>query len=294
MLQTLSNTVKQATGDPNLTQPDILVKVAQRRAALEAMDMATLQALHASLKARQEQANEARRFYRQPNAQANFPYWLAMDFWTLDEAVALLVGKNPEVVTPASIDKDLEQPRGFFARAAHPPTAFTKYFKAIRLQAQRSKAMTGAKHLTPIEVARWGQSILGKHLPQPLAELLAKALPEPVPVTVPVTATDTATLPLQSLPPVTVKEGAAPVTDAPARTLVNKAALLAQVAIWQTVENDLHHAQRNGLAAAAKAEGRNQWWQEAAIDWAVRHGRITPRHQAAPPSSLPMGFFSRP
>jgi hypothetical protein len=293
MFQALANTVKHTTNDAAHEQPAVLLKVALRKVELAALDIGELQALHASLEAKQARALEAKRFYRQPAAQANFPYWLAMDFWTLDEAIALLLGKNPEIVNPATIAKDLEQPNGFFARVANPPTDFTKFFKAAHLKAQHAKAMTTAKHLTPVEVARWGQSFLGKHLPNPLAELLANAPPEAATVTVAVPVTETASEAPVILRPVTVTAGTAQHPDATIRTLVNKAALLAQVAIWRTVDNDLHHAQRNGLAAAAKAEGRNQWWQEAAIDWAVRNGKIVPKNPTAPTSNLPGAFFDR-
>jgi hypothetical protein len=188
--------------------------------------------------------------------------------------VALLLGKNPEIVNPASIDKDLEQPKGFFARTAHPPTAFTKFFRAAHLQAQRSHAMTRAKHLTPVEVAHWGHSMLGKRLPQPMAALLASALPAPVLAPAPVTVSV----------PVPVRETAAESPDQtkePSRgqasesVLVKRKALTAMARIWPTVESDLRHAVENGLQAAAKASHHGMWKEKEALEWARQQGKLS-------------------
>jgi hypothetical protein len=253
-------------------QHSTLPQADKRRAVLCTMALDELQTLHANLKANQERQLEAQRFYNQPNAQADFPYWLAMDFWTLDEAVALLLGKNPEIVNPASIDKDLEQPKGFFARTAHPPTAFTKFFQAAHLQAQRSHAMTRAKHLAPVEVAHWGQSVLCKRLPLPMAALLANALPAPVPIPVTVSV------------PVPVRETAAEAPDQtkePRRgqacesVQVKRKALTAMARIWPTVESDLRHAGDNGLQAAAKGSQHGMWKEKEALEWARQQGKLS-------------------
>jgi hypothetical protein len=280
LLQSFATSMQAMAKGDEQPQHSVLQKANQRGAVLRAMALEELQTLHANLKGNQERQLEALRFYNQPNAQANFPYWLAMDFWTLDEAVALLVKKNPEIVNPASIDKDLEQPKGFFARTAHAPTAFTKYFKAVHLQAQRSHLMTKAKHLTPLEVARWGHSVLGKHMPQPLAELLAKAPPEPVSVTVPI--------PIPVPVPVTVSvpvgETAAESPDQtkePSRgqasesVLVKRKALTAMARIWPTVESDLRHAGDNGLQAAAKGSQHGMWKEKEALEWARQQGKLS-------------------
>jgi len=38
-------------------------------------------------------------FYNRSNAQANFEYWGRVPLWSLDEAIALSLGKNPFLVT---------------------------------------------------------------------------------------------------------------------------------------------------------------------------------------------------
>jgi len=42
---------------------------------------------------------ERKRFFHQPEADADFEYWAKMPFWTLEEAIALSFGKNPKIVT---------------------------------------------------------------------------------------------------------------------------------------------------------------------------------------------------
>jgi hypothetical protein len=50
--------------------------------------------------ARQKAQEEERaRPYNQPAADADFSHWAKMSYWTLDECVALSLGKNPKMVT---------------------------------------------------------------------------------------------------------------------------------------------------------------------------------------------------
>lgn len=45
------------------------------------------------------ETEERQRFFNQPHAQADFEYWAKAAHWTLDEAVALSLGRAPEHVT---------------------------------------------------------------------------------------------------------------------------------------------------------------------------------------------------
>jgi hypothetical protein len=49
------------------------------------------------------QAIENARFFNLPYANADFDHWSRAAYWTLEEAVALSFGKNPEIVTWATI-----------------------------------------------------------------------------------------------------------------------------------------------------------------------------------------------
>jgi len=50
-----------------------------------------------------EHALDKYRFFSKPSASANHGYWLTRQAWSLDEATALILGKDPEVVTWESI-----------------------------------------------------------------------------------------------------------------------------------------------------------------------------------------------
>jgi hypothetical protein len=56
-------------------------------------------------KARQE---ERGRFFNQPHAGADFEHWSKLAHWTLDEAVALSLGKAPERVNWETVSKYLQ------------------------------------------------------------------------------------------------------------------------------------------------------------------------------------------
>lgn len=75
--------------------------------ALRSKSLAEIQALYAEAAAQPAQAatlpskvdlEEQRRFFNQPQANADFDHWTKTAHWTLDEAVALSFGKAPEVV----------------------------------------------------------------------------------------------------------------------------------------------------------------------------------------------------
>lgn len=56
--------------------------------------------------------------------------------------------------------------------------------------------------------------------------------------------------------------------------MVKRAALRKLSDRWPTVENDLNHADRNGLREAAKAAEHGMWREEDALEWARREGKL--------------------
>jgi hypothetical protein len=52
---------------------------------------------------KQNEREEETRFFNQPHAMADFDHWSKAEHWSLDEAVALAMGKAPEVVSWAKI-----------------------------------------------------------------------------------------------------------------------------------------------------------------------------------------------
>lgn len=140
---------------------DAIISVAQSTAKASNLpaprtdnrEMDALQRRHAALRLAIARKNEADKFYNQAKAQAEFSYWLPMDFWTLDEAVALSLDKNPREVNMASIARHLEKPKGLFSGPTNQPDAFTKGFHDMHLKAKRSRAMISIELLAPHDVA---------------------------------------------------------------------------------------------------------------------------------------------
>lgn len=92
-----------------------------KRAEYEAMTDEQIAELHATARqqdadaeAARARAEEAAHFFNRPHADADFPYWCKMAFWTLDEAVVLSLGKHPNVVNWKAINN----------ASKHSPSAF--------------------------------------------------------------------------------------------------------------------------------------------------------------------------
>jgi hypothetical protein len=126
---------------------DIRNQAAAFAAELAEMPPAELSQLHATeLEAeRQERVRaaveeERRRFFHSASATANFEYWCKAAYWTLDEAIALVLGKEPSVVTPAAMKPfrhvspfvaNFERLRNLAARAVWAGSLFDPVFPSI-------------------------------------------------------------------------------------------------------------------------------------------------------------------
>ena len=133
-------------------------EVQAHREKLLALPATDLNALYAQLQKKQEAhriskaaddkakkqtkaaAQEAAKFYNQPNAQADFAFWMKADYWTLEEALALLLGRNPKLVTFAAMKRELES--GFallMTPSQRPPLPqFVEQYQRLRLLAERA------------------------------------------------------------------------------------------------------------------------------------------------------------
>jgi hypothetical protein len=117
-----------AGGKPDAVNPAVAqhkTRLDQRRQALLAMPHEQLRAMYqqqlatdrehqrqaveakAAKRQKQADAKEAARFYNQASASADFDFWTKHEYWTFEEALALLLGKNPEVVTAARVRREL-------------------------------------------------------------------------------------------------------------------------------------------------------------------------------------------
>jgi hypothetical protein len=79
-----------------------------------------------ALKAEEE---EKKRFFNLPSADADFEHWSKATYWTLEEAIALSFGKDPEVV---NWNKLKDSP-------TYPPSPFIEKYRRIRDLALRAK-----------------------------------------------------------------------------------------------------------------------------------------------------------
>ena len=73
------------------------------------------------------QREEDARFFNQPHANADFDHWSKAEHWSLDEAIALALGKAPEIV---SWDK---------IKAYNGISPFVKQYARLRDLAERAK-----------------------------------------------------------------------------------------------------------------------------------------------------------
>lgn len=88
--------IPMAEYDASLRQlaPEALEAIYRREHSRFEEESARVDAARAELVTREEQS----RFFHQAYANADFEHWGKLSYWTLDEAVALSLGKAPEVV----------------------------------------------------------------------------------------------------------------------------------------------------------------------------------------------------
>lgn len=109
-------------------------------AAAEAIETA-----NAELKA---QVEEKGRFFSHRTADADFNYWAKAEYWTLDEAIALLLGKSPEMVNWPSVQS--------FVKVS----AFAAQYARLRNLAMRSQAMNSRQSaIYPSSVLAWAAEV---------------------------------------------------------------------------------------------------------------------------------------
>lgn len=92
------------------------------------------------------------------------------------------------------------------------------------------------------------------------------------------------------------KAPAKPTAVAPAEDFILKRAALVRKheRAWPSIDGDLRHANENGLSTAAKAEGHGLWFEERALKWASKKGKLMgssahPNH----PANAPFGQVHR-
>lgn len=151
--------------DPNAVERHniFMTRVEAERKRLWGLDASELLAMQAAETEKDKAKHEAELakldavFHRVENA-ADFDYWTKAEYWTFDESIALLIGKNPKTLNGLLVD------------GGRAPLA-QRYMK-LRELARRASAMQGPR-LRPSQVLAWADSI-GVDVPSEL-----RALPTP-------------------------------------------------------------------------------------------------------------------
>jgi hypothetical protein len=99
-------------------------------------------------------AKEAARFYNRRATNAEYEYWAKAEYWTPDEAMALLMGISPELMTHAAVEREVARLTPIFgSKPSQLPYVLDLYFQ-VRKLAERAGAMKGPK-IHPASALIW-------------------------------------------------------------------------------------------------------------------------------------------
>lgn len=223
-------------------------------------------------------AKEAAKFYNQPQACADFAHWGKMEYWTFDEALALLLGKDPRIVSRAAMNRELSPgiEALFFDRPAE-KSGFVRSYENLRQLAERASAMQGPR-LRPANVLLWahdsGAATLAPALlkavvarpkpPQPVSP--AATIPTPTPTPTPSVATNTE--------PALDERAGSESTEPEPDTMSRKELVRKYQSCWPDIASDLKNTGTNGLAKLAKTDRHGYWDVAKALEWARANHRL--------------------
>lgn len=213
-----------------------------------------------------EASKEAARIYNLPSADADFEHWAKMDHWTFDEALALLLSKDPRVLTRSVLKEELSRDQGFtlFTGPQRPTSAFLRSYEDLRQLAERATVMKGPR-LRPADVLLWAHRTRAIAPPAELVRCVSAILERTKSAQGQQPAPTQERSASQALPP--------PGTDKP-RPIKRSALVQKHARAWPSIESDLKHADENGLRAA-KGDGRGMWIEARALEWAEQRGKLT-------------------
>ena len=121
---------------------------------------------------KQQQECERRRqkklFFNQPNTKADFDYWCKMSSWTTDEAVALLLDKDPRVVSWKNIFSYANPVRDY-----NKPEIFAKEYQNLRELLIRQYGTNQDIKIVPSELIDWANGV-GLEVPEELQKIVSK------------------------------------------------------------------------------------------------------------------------
>jgi hypothetical protein len=172
----------------NPVMEEQLARLEKRRQALLALPIEQLRSMYSKQLASDEaaqqrtQANkaaklkaeaarkEAAKFYNLPSAVPDFDHWAKAAYWTLDESVALLLGREPTVLTPRAVQQELAGKPGLPLSKSEPPSPLITQYLRLRDLARR--ALEGER-LIPARVVEWAIRSGAVAPPAPLVQRLA-------------------------------------------------------------------------------------------------------------------------
>ena len=135
--------------------PELQVIQAQRENLL-ALEPEALYQLLVEERAKDERA----RFYNVRISPVEIAQWARLDAWTPEEAVALLLGRNPERVNWTKIKWRLQE------------SPFVQLYQRLLLIVQRATPLQTGERLNPATVLSWGPVQHGLTPPEELVELV--------------------------------------------------------------------------------------------------------------------------
>lgn len=238
----------------------------------------------AAREARAAAEREVNKFYNLSSSTADFRHWATMDYWSFDEALALLMGKDPQIMTKEAMRKEIEPEFSLLllSPSSHPKSNFVRRYEALRTVAERAGDMKPAQ-LLPLNVLLWahrsGAIAPPAELVQAVSDRLQRSQPKPV----------------QSAPvaPSEPAKASAPVVLPPPATstqLKRFALIQKHERAWPSIEADLRHANENGLSESAKANRHGFWLEEPALQWARQNGKLF--ESRSPSSNLVNSAFA--
>ncbi len=254
-----------------------------RHAAAQKAEADAADARRKAESADKEAKKEAARIYNLPSAAADFEHWAKMDHWTFDEALALLLSKEPRVLTRSVLKEELSRDQGFtlFTGPQLPKSAFLRSYEDLRQLAERATVMKGPR-LRPVDVLVWAHRTGAIAPPAELVRCVSAVLERTKGLQAQTSAPPPERSAPQALPP--------SMPDEP-RPIKRSALVQKHSRTWPSIEADLKHANENGLQAA-KGDGRGMWIEARALEWAEQRGKLT-RSVARTPHAAHAPFGNR-
>ena len=153
-----------------------LQETRQRLLAMSAEEVAhyasQAKAVQAARDKAKAEALEAARFYNQRAAFADFAFWAEVENWSPDDSVALLLGRDPRVVSPDTLAAELKTgTRVPNLGKVDGRAAFHRQFDDLQTLLRRSDALS-APLLKPQAVLTWARTVAAITMPPGLASAL--------------------------------------------------------------------------------------------------------------------------